>query len=75
MYQREDSQKNTDGALHPADKVLSAVHLPFHTGQLPLHPYLLPVCSGGLQEIWSSERILALSEAHSPLPPLGRKRV
>ena len=70
-----ENKDNSFCAIHPADKVLPAVHLAAQAAELPFHADLLTVCPRSFPKIRSAEGLLAVSQAHSSLSPLGRQRL
>lgn len=51
------------------------MHLAAQAAELPFHSDLLAVRPRGFPKIWSAEGLLAVSQAHSSLSPLGRQRL
>lgn len=51
------------------------MHLAAQAAELPLHADLLTVRPRGFPKIRSAEGLLAVSQAHSSLSPLGRQRL
>ena len=70
-----ENKDNSFCAIHPADKVLPAVHLAAQASELPFHADLLTVCPRSFPKIRSAEGLLAVSQAHPALSPLGRQRL
>lgn len=48
------------------------MYLPLDTAKLPLYPYLLAVCRGGVAEARSGEGVVPGREKNMFLSPLGR---
>lgn len=57
---------------HPANTILSALHITNDATRLPIHPHLLTICHRSNQQTRPVKRSISCSQTPAALPSLGR---